>query len=90
MFKLIESSGTFFNKGEIIKKAFAGKMSKLPRVFGTNIIIPNKVGNTSVQQYVISVSNLIRGKEALAHINMHTNIAPLKPKIKLYFSSGPR
>ena len=36
--------------GEIIKKTLTGKISKLPKVFGTNIINPNSIGNTTVQQ----------------------------------------
>jgi hypothetical protein len=76
--------------GEIIKKTFAGKMSKLPKVFGTNIINPNSTGNTTVQQYNINWSKRIRGNEALAHINMNINTAPFKPRIKLYCSSDPR
>ena len=65
-------------------------MSKLPKVFGTNIISPNNVGNTLVQQYVISESKRMRGNEALAHINMNINTAPFKPITKLYCSSDPR
>lgn len=65
-------------------------MSLLLVIHGTNIIIPNSIGNTTVQQYFISSSKRILGNEALAHINVNINRELFKPIIKLYCSSDPR
>lgn len=73
-----------------MKNTLAGKMSKLPIIHGTVIIHANNVGNTSVQQNVISVSKRTRGKEALAHINMNINAQAFKPIVKLYTSTEPK
>jgi hypothetical protein len=67
-----------------------GKISKLPIIHGTNIIIANKIGNTTVQQNFINSSKRILGKEALAHINVNINRELFKPIIKLYSSSDLR
>ena len=65
-------------------------MSKLPIILGVNIINANNVGNTLVQQYDISWSKRMRGKEALAHINMNINAQAFKPTAKPYTCTDPK
>ena len=50
---------------------------------GNSIIIATTIGNNIVQQSDISWSNLILGKEALAHINVKIQIQALIPNITL-------
>lgn len=59
-----------------------GIISKLYKIQGIKIIKAITIGSKIVQQNDINWSNLILGKEALAHINTKTRIQVLNPKIK--------
>lgn len=51
---------------------------------GTKIIVANKTGNKTVQQKDISWSNLIRGKDALAHMKTKIIIELFSPIVIPY------
>lgn len=55
-------------------------MSKACSKPSINIMLANSSGNNIVQQNDISWSNLIRGKDALIHMNKNTNIELFTPK----------
>lgn len=57
-------------KGTANKEILAGIISKLYRIQGTRTIKAITIGNKTVQQNDINWSNLIRGKEALAWLNI--------------------
>jgi hypothetical protein len=56
-----------------------GIISKLYKIQGTNTINAITIGNKTVQQYDINWSYLIRGKEALAQMNINIIIQALSP-----------
>lgn len=64
------------------KLIFVGIISKLNIIQGTNIINAITIGNNIVQQNVINWSNLIRGNDALTHINVNIIKLALNPKLK--------
>jgi hypothetical protein len=61
-----------------------GEMSKECSIQGIRIINANNIGNKTVQQNVISLSNLIRGKAALVHMKQKIIIELFSPKVKPY------
>lgn len=58
-----------------------GIISKLYKIQGTKIIKAITIGNKIVQQNDINWSNLILGKEALAHIKTKIIIQAFIPKV---------
>ena len=58
-----------------------GNISKLYKIHGTSIIKAITRGNKIVQQKDINWSKRIRGKDALAHININIIIQDLIPNI---------
>jgi len=57
-----------------------GKMLRLYKIQGINIIKANIIGNNTVQQNAINWSKRILGKEALAQININIIIELLIPR----------
>jgi len=68
--------------GKYNKEISAGRVSKLYKIQGTNIISAITMGNMIVQQNDINWSNLIRGNDALTHIKIKIIIQVLSPILK--------
>lgn len=70
------------NPGKKRREILVGTASKETIIHNTKNMKAKTKGNSTVQQNCISWSNLIRGKEALTHINANMKRQDLKPKAR--------